>query len=342
MGRSPRIIGVLGTQRLQNAARFGEVVEWLKAPASKAGERDERSVSSNLTLSASLREIRQCAGSLVIFGLLIAAPMPCAPDGVDAPAYYREVLAHMRELKEPPFLTYRTIVPGGDGSIVLSRDENGNAELGLVAGAASPQSWNVAYRTSDGLASIALTNQTRVLSSLAIFDPTWRGAYTWLHRGLNASIAVPSETAAPEPNASPPPVLAVVTAINESVYDVSDGGETQCPGGGAARRLWMHARSDPLRHPLTEALVDESSLRFCTLHFRQHLASPTVTFDLDVDLHFGTAGAYYLAQGGTIDGAVRPYRRPGWFHISTAFAYDAFAFPASIAERTFRATPTVP
>src|ERR1700692_4046014 len=29
----------------------GEVVEWLKAPASKAGERDERSESSNLSLS---------------------------------------------------------------------------------------------------------------------------------------------------------------------------------------------------------------------------------------------------------------------------------------------------
>ena len=30
---------------------LGEVVEWLKAPASKAGERDERSESSNLSLS---------------------------------------------------------------------------------------------------------------------------------------------------------------------------------------------------------------------------------------------------------------------------------------------------
>ncbi len=32
-------------------AHWGEVVEWLKAPASKAGRRDERLESSNLSLS---------------------------------------------------------------------------------------------------------------------------------------------------------------------------------------------------------------------------------------------------------------------------------------------------
>lgn len=285
-----------------------------------------------------------CADDVYIARIILLAALVAltsgSTGGIDAPSYYRAVLARMRELKEPPFLAYRTIVPGGDGSLVLSRDENGYAELAVVGGTASPQSWNVAYRTSDGLASIAVPNESRVLSSLAIFDPTWRGAYTWLHRGLNASIAIASEAPEPETNASTPPVVAVVTAINESAYDVTDGGTAQCPGGSSARRLWMHARSDSLRHPLTEALVDDASLRFCALHFRQHLVSPTVTFDLDVDLHFAAVGAYYLAKGGTIDGVVRPYRRPGWFHISTAFAYETFSFPSSIPERMFTATPT--
>ncbi|HEY1975714.1 MAG TPA: hypothetical protein VGG89_04180 [Candidatus Baltobacteraceae bacterium] len=256
---------------------------------------------------------------------MIAAPLPCASGAMDAPAYYRVVLARMRDLKEPAFLTYRTVVPGGDGSLVVSRDDNGDAELAVVAGAASPQAWNVAYQTSGGVASIALPDGTRAQSSLAIFDPTWRGAYVWLHRGLGAS-AVASEPGAPspEPAASGPPVLAVVTAINEDVYDVSDGGAAQCPNGAPARRLLTHARSDPLRHPLTQALVDDDTLRFCTMHFREHLVAPSVTFDLDVDLRFATVGSYYLTQGGTIDGVVRPYRRPGWFHIATAFAYEAF------------------
>lgn len=271
------------------------------------------------------RGIRFCAGSLATLYAALAVPLPCASGGIDAPAYYREVLARMRELKEPAFMTYRTVVPGGDGSLVLSRDDNGDAELAVVAGAASPQTWNVAYQTSDGVASIALPDGTRARSSLAIFDPTWRGAYVWLHRGLGAStVASEPEAPSPEPAASAPPVLAVVTAINENVYDVSDGGAAQCPGGAPARRLLAHARSDPLAHPLTHALVDDATLRFCTMHFREHLVAPSLTFDLDVDLRFGRVGSYYLTQGGTIDGVVRPYRRPGWFHISTAFAYEAF------------------
>ena len=43
---------VLAGRGRQVASDHGEVVEWLKAPASKAGERDERSESSNLSLSA--------------------------------------------------------------------------------------------------------------------------------------------------------------------------------------------------------------------------------------------------------------------------------------------------
>jgi hypothetical protein len=285
-----------------------------------------------------LREIRRYAGSLVILCALTGACATSALAGFDAPSYYRAVLASMRELREPPFLTYRTIVPGGDGSLIVSRDDEGDAELAVVSGAASSQSWNVAYRTSDGLASVALLDRTRALSQLAIFDPTWRGAYVWLHRGLNASMATISpEAALPEPSASPLPLLAVVTAINEGTYGVSDGGVARCPNGTAARRLWMHAKSDPLRHPLTEALVNDASLRFCAMHFREHLVSPAVTFDLDVDLRFADVGGYYLTQGGTIDGVVRPYKRPGWFHISTAFTYDSFAFPPSLPEQLFMA-----
>ena len=49
-------------RRNKAARRLGEVVEWLKAPASKAGERDERSESSNLSLSAMQRKARPMAG----------------------------------------------------------------------------------------------------------------------------------------------------------------------------------------------------------------------------------------------------------------------------------------
>jgi len=266
------------------------------------------------------------------------------PAHIDAPSFYAGVLAHMRELREPPFLTYRTTVPGGDGSLIVSRGDDGFAELAVVAGRSSAQSWDVAYRTSDGLASFALGNGTRMLSSLAIFDPTWRGAYVWLHRGIDASVAASSEAAAPKPSGSTPPVLAVVTAINETTYDVSDAGAATCPNGATARKLWLRAKNDPLEHPLAEALVEEASLRFCSMRFHEHRVLPSVTFDLDVVLRFGAVGAYYLIRGGTLEGTVRPYRRPGWFRFATSFEYDAFAFPASLPEQTFTASesPTAP
>jgi hypothetical protein len=52
-------------ERLTN----GEVVEWLKAPASKAGERDERSVSSNLTLSAMFTDPAMCRVLFTSYGV---------------------------------------------------------------------------------------------------------------------------------------------------------------------------------------------------------------------------------------------------------------------------------
>ena len=300
------------------------MVEWLKAPASKAGERDERSVSSNLTLSA----------------MMIAALAPVAARAdVDARALYRSALSHMSALQGPPFLTYRTTVPAGDGAIVVSRGDNGSAELAVVAGISQEESWNVSYRDADGVASIEQRGGSHLISSLAMFDPTWRGAFAWLRHGLGAAIVATPAPQTPEPqpatSATPPPVLAIVTAINEQAYDVSDGGAATCSDGRPGQRLWTRAKLDPLTHPMTQTIVAAESERFCTMLFHEHLVSPTVTFDLDIELHFGSVGAYYLITDGVVNGAVRPYRRPGWFQMNTSFRYDEFAFPATLPDALF-------
>ena len=54
----------------------GEVVEWLKAPASKAGVPDEGTVSSNLTLSAIEKEPGISAGLFCLFGHWFEANRP--------------------------------------------------------------------------------------------------------------------------------------------------------------------------------------------------------------------------------------------------------------------------
>ena len=46
-----------------------------------------------------------------------------------ARAYYRMALDRMREVAEPSYLTYRTIVPSGHTTMLLSSNDRGRAEI---------------------------------------------------------------------------------------------------------------------------------------------------------------------------------------------------------------------
>lgn len=268
--------------------------------------------------------------------LCIQQPQPVRADA-DAATYYRAALAAMQHLTEPAYLSYRTTVPAGDATVEVSRGDGDWAEVAVLNGAAPAQSWHVDYRSADGIASIRFANGTQAMSRLAIFDPTWRGALTWLRYGLGASIRVPARaaaTSAPELQ-TPPPIIGFVTAIDEREYDVKDGGSATCPNGAAARRLWTFPKDDPLQHPLREVEIDVRRHRFCAMHFQEHLVSPTVTFDLAIELRFSQVGGNYLTSAAIVDGAVRPYRRPGWFRMHTAFLYDEFAFPSALPDALF-------
>ncbi|HTU82080.1 MAG TPA: hypothetical protein VMF61_08110 [Candidatus Acidoferrales bacterium] len=275
--------------------------------------------------------------------LALACAGPAAAEQ-DAPHWYRAALAAMQGIREPAYLTYRTQVPAGDATLAVSRDELGRAEISVLDGPSGAQAWDVVYRAADGTAAMTLADGTRTVSHLAIFDPTWRGAFTWLRHGLTADVA-PSSTPSPAGTTSEgspenaPPIVAIVTAINENAYDLKDGGNASCADGRSGRRVWTVAKSDPQDHPLVGAVIDASTLRFCTMEFRQHVPGPPVTFDLDVELNFGDVGPYYLITGGTLDGAIRPYRRPGWFRLQTTFRYDRFTFPSSPPAALFTPGP---
>ena len=271
--------------------------------------------------------------------LCVQQPKPARAD-IDAAALYRSALRTMQRLSEPAYLRYRTTVPAGDATVEVTRGDGDWAEVAVLNGASAAQSWHVEYRSADGIAAIRLANGTRTISRLAIFDPTWRGALTWLRYGLGASVRVPA-VASPAPAASgpalrtPPPIIGFVTAIDEREYGVKDGGPATCPNGAAARRLWTAPKNDPLQHPLREVEIDLRRRRFCAMHFQEHLVSPTVTFDLAVELRFSQVGENYLIGAAIVDGAVRPYRRPGWFQMHTAFLYDDFAFPSALPDAAF-------
>jgi hypothetical protein len=273
------------------------------------------------------------------FALSFTAQCAFAGDRIDAPPYYRAALAAMQNVAQPPFLTYRTSVPAGDATLEIARGDDGRAELAVISGRSPARSWRVAYRRSDGIASVEMPDGTRLLSNLAMFDPTWGGAFAWLRGGIGTSIVTaPSEVLPPESTpaagGTAPPLLAVVTAVNENAYRLNDGGTFACADGRAGRRIWAAAKSDANLHPLTEVVVDEGTHRFCTMRFHQRLSGAAATFDATYELHFAQAGRYYLITDGSASGDIRP-RGGSPFRIDTSFRYDLFAFPATLPELLF-------
>jgi hypothetical protein len=247
----------------------------------------------------------------------------------------------MSTMREPRFVSYRTVVTSEDGTLLVARSEHGDAEVAIVAAPPGESAWDTAFRTSDRRASIELADGTHAISQFPLFDPTWYGAYDWLRHGFAAAASSatpsPAPTVVPSPVATStdPPLVAIVRAIDSSNYVITDGGEATCPDGRAARRLNMEAKTDPSAHPLTGATVDGATLRFCAMRFREHVASPGVVFDADIELKFAQAGSYYLVVGGDIHGAVRPVRRPGWFRMNASFAYRDMTFPDTLPDARF-------
>jgi hypothetical protein len=262
-----------------------------------------------------------------------------------AQEYYRAALASMQRTVMPAFVTYRTTVPAGRSTMEITRGDDGRAEMEIVSGDSDAQAWDVFYRSSDGFASIRRTDGTHMMSRLALFDPTWRGAFTWLRHGIVSSETTPVTTSEPLPepaapggviaSASPPPIVAIVTAINENNYIVRDGGDDACSEGSPGHRLLLRAKSDPAAHPLTAVVVNDATQRFCSMRFHQRISGPITSIELDIDLHFAQAGAYYLIAGGTVEGTL--YHGLEHLPIDTSFVNDDFKFPAALPAGAFAA-----
>jgi hypothetical protein len=280
------------------------------------------------------------AAALAFAPLLAHAAAPSADD------YYRDALAQMRSITEPAYLTYQTSIPSGHSSIVLGNSKDGRAQLGLlISNRTQPaQSWSVSYRSRDGEASIAVPGGHEI-SQLAFFDPTWRGAYTWMRHGLEATLvdanASPGPAAAspaPASSPSPLPVIAMVTAIGPGYYRAEDGGAVNCADGRPGHHLHMVARTDPKTHPLTDVVIDTQTMRFCSMRFHESLGNALLGMSFDVDLHFGTVDGYYVITNGAVVGVGKALLVPA-LHLATAFRYDGTQTPASLPDALFQVQP---
>ncbi len=138
---------------------------------------------------------------------------------------YAKTIATMRDLPEPPYLTFVTNVTlhGNVSTELLDRHGiavfriwTGKGPLGQPSG-----SWATSHRASDDLGSIANTPQSHLLTRSGLFNPTWTGVYDWMRYGIKGPQF--RATPAPVPQQSPGPdehlpVIGVVKALIPSAY----------------------------------------------------------------------------------------------------------------------------
>jgi len=261
----------------------------------------------------------------------IASAAPTADEQL-----YAKTIATMRDLPKPPYLTFVVnITSRGVRKMVLLNNHGFGVFRVCVNGNEQPSvSWGASYRASDDLASVANTPQSHLLSHLALFSPTWTGAYDWLRYGLNGRPPVPKSN--PQPSPAPTEQLktiGMVRALGPSSYRISAANPTICPGGQQGRHLQLTPRDgDIQKHPLTDVTIDLASRRFCSMRFHAPGNGIGISFS---ELRFGTVNGYFVTTDVNTD-----FRGYGQFGIGGhrgewRITYDEMRFPDKLDDAIF-------
>ena len=121
-------------------------------------------------------------------------------------------------------------------------------------------------------------------------------------------------------------------------YDVSDAGAATCANGDPAHRVHLIARRDPLDHPLTDAVIDERTNRFCSVRLAMHQSVVAAGYTATFELNIADVNGESLVRSGTIEFVVR-LMGFGVKHVRMTFAYDHFSFPPTLAADMFPGSP---
>lgn len=209
---------------------------------------------------------------LLVAGALLVMPANASAVEFDAAQYYADALVRMQSLPESPYVRYTLVATGNGVTVDIAKNPSGNVDItfstGIGGGSASkPAQWDVTYSAASHASTVDLADGSQAITRMPLFDPTWAGAHDWISHGIrgNQSPAELPNGATPSPTDLP--VLATVTAIVPSAYDITDGGDTTCPSGSVGHALRLQARIQPATHPLREAIVDNSSGLICELNF---------------------------------------------------------------------------
>ena len=256
-----------------------------------------------------------------------------ASQPTSAEQYYANAVEAMRDVRQPSFATYDVHVHVTGMGFSLGREPNGKASinLGWGRGMKPDATFSAAYRKSDDLTSVQ-TPQGWGVITYPMFDPTWHGVEDWIRYGWTGRPDNATALPSPTPDANGLPVIAAVRTMGLAFYNASDAGAASCANGDPAHHIHLIARRDPLDHPLTDAVIDQRTNRFCLVRFEMRQSAVAAGYTFTTELNIADVDGESVVRSGTMDLLVRAMSI-GVKHVSMTFAYDRFAFPATLRRR---------
>lgn len=269
--------------------------------------------------------------------MLLALAFVLAAQAAEPPSaeqYYARAIEAMRSVTQPDFATYNVHVHMTGMGFALSREPDGKASVDLGWGGTRPDaSFAAAYRKRDDLTSAQTPQGWGVISS-PIFDPTWNGVNDWIRYGFNGRPDSATALPSPTPDANGLPEIAAVQTMGLAFYDARDGGAATCANGDDAHRIHLVARRDPIDHPLTDAVIDERTGRFCSVRLGMHQSVVAAGYNGTIDLNIEDVNGQSLVRSVMVDFIVRAMG-VGVKRFTMRLVYDDFAFPATLAGDMF-------
>jgi hypothetical protein len=285
---------------------------------------------------------------LFVFFLLsvfATAPALASVQGQDASSIYVNALDTMKSLTQPAYIAFATSVSSSGMGFTLDSDSKHETVFGIGFGRgfSHQTTWQTVYRAEDDRVVVTADKGERSHATSPLFNPTWYGAYDWLRYGLDGppSAGVPQQSPSPTASIMPTPavskpsdrVLGLIQAIGVTNYRIDDRGSTSCPDGTPGHRLHLTAYRDPDTHPLTDVIVEESTNRFCMMHFNyggKGVTSFTGGFELD----FGDSGGFWVVKQGSATFFIRMFGIAAQKTVLT-FTYPQMTYPAQIDPSAF-------
>lgn len=271
--------------------------------------------------------------TLLLAGAIIAAlAAPPTPQ-----QYYARALDTMNALPQPAYATFDMDMKAQGAGIATSCSPGAGAafSVGWGRGMRHELQTQGEYSLSGNAAAIRETDGTYCRDNAALFKPAWAAMHDWMRYGISESPNVPAHHASQsaQPQAPGMRTIASITALAPAAYEVFDRGAAACPSGTQGHALHLIARSNPDEHPLTDVVIETSTMRICFMRFslvNAVLAGTGAKGDMAVD--FGESNGYWAVTHGH---AVLSLRMLGVSlkHFSLDMSYAGMQYPAELPHR---------